>query len=275
MSLRIDPNNIPIDPSTGLPMTIASFLQRTGGVIERGIFSVVGADITTPTFESSLANTTYSDYISATINATNNNIMTQWQNLNTSVTATLPFYSANAVNAFSPFAFLNRSIQSIFETEISDPNYIFYINSGLNGIVKDANDAYSQYILQTIDPPPVGFSGAWNGVTEEAYRVGLVNTAIQNYLANPSSSTQTALNTAIADYEAYAAIRNASIDNYNAAVAAYNSQVAAVNAAINTFNATYQNAALIGPIPNLESILPQYADLTTGLSPAPPVKKKK
>lgn len=271
MSLPIDPSHIPIDPFTGQPESLASFMQRPSGVIPRGLFSVVGADIGALRYNFSGNNqVTYDEYIMACAAENDNNTTTQWQNLITSQEVTRTFYLANSLNVFSPFRRLSSVIQDIFDTQINDPNYISYVNNGIKGIVANVNSARSQFILQTVDSAPPGYVGVWNGVTEEAYRVNQVNNAINAYLANPSASLLATLNAVIASYNSYSVARNALIASYNASVNNYNSQVASINTSIDTFNATYQSAAAIAPIPHLETTLPQYASLGTGLALAPP-----
>jgi hypothetical protein len=264
MSLPIDPSLIPPGVSLG-----EFEEQEQGGIISRGSFSVVGANITIQPYSLFGKQVSISDYSMITSASVNDLTTTVWQNFITGEEVTKRFYLANALNSISPFNVSVDVVELVFDTQINDPNYIDYVNNGINGVAKDLNDSFNQTILQTVGPPPSSFTGTWNGVTEEAYNVDLLNSAMEDYAATPSATTQAELNSAIATFDAYAASRNVLIASYNAQLAIYNTDVGAVNNSIQEFNDRYQNYAIIGPIDTFPTNIPEYEGLITGLPSSP------
>lgn len=273
MSLPIDPGSI---GTPGNPATLCEALKIQAAEPLRQKFSVVGADIDRTPFtlerleQIEQVGLSILDYTLIKLSTENDLTTTIWQNFTTGEEVTRDFYLAGSTNAISPFSCACEGVELLYVTQFNDPDYVDYVNDGINTLAKDLNDAYQNDILQPINPNPDPQTyPVWNGVIEEQYEATQMNDAITAYINDPTPANQAALNNAITTYEAYASQRNANINAYNSQLATYNSGVGGINDKINEYNERYDGYYAIGPLPLMETDVPEYQVLPTGLPPSP------
>ncbi|MEC7839757.1 MAG: hypothetical protein VX777_06935 [Chlamydiota bacterium] len=184
------------------------------------------------------------------------------------------FYGANVASARSPLRCSCEIVDRVFDAQISDPNYISFINDGLNSAVVDMTNAIETNIL-----------GAGNAdIDLEVQNVNDLNQDIQTFAAipNPTATDIANLNATITAFNAYAAARNADINAYNLAVDQYNLLVGeptigvggavtyppgTINESIQIFNEKYKGTGVFAPLTFLPT-LSQRDLLPSALPPA-------
>lgn len=236
MVLPIDPNSIPINPTTGLAQVNNSFRKDVmTGVTNYAIPDLPPDVVFIPTLVPPKVTSmlTFSLVIDkAKDNAKDMN----YYGRQVDELITKRFYGANAANVFSPFITSVTTVNTIYDAEVSNPNYLTYLQ-GLNTDVPAINSAIQTYTA---------------GLSEEQLQIQTINDAITTFVSNPvTSATVATLNAAINTYNTYAALRQVDIQNYNNAVNTYNADITNVNSAINAFNVTFSGQGALVPLPTL------------------------